>query len=83
MEETFMGGDRPSHRSSWYWTYSSIRFHPSSSGGVGGLALVLLEEDASASKRFLPAIARDSFCCKRQTALLSLWNSLSGSSWVG
>ncbi|GKD97039.1 hypothetical protein Tco_1380936, partial [Tanacetum coccineum] len=30
MEETFMGGDRSSHRSSWYWTYSSIRFHPSS-----------------------------------------------------
>ncbi|GKA59016.1 hypothetical protein Tco_0758329 [Tanacetum coccineum] len=30
-------------------------------GGVGGLAPVLLEEDASSSKRFLPAIARDSF----------------------
>ncbi|GJT19071.1 hypothetical protein Tco_0877777 [Tanacetum coccineum] len=49
-------------------------------GGVGGLAPVLLEEDASASKRFLPAIARDLFCCKRQTALLSLHNSLSDSS---
>ncbi|GJW76455.1 hypothetical protein Tco_0138137 [Tanacetum coccineum] len=31
MEEMFMGGDTSSHRSSWYWTYSSIRFHPSSS----------------------------------------------------
>ncbi|GJV78658.1 hypothetical protein Tco_1514528 [Tanacetum coccineum] len=29
--------------------------------GVGSLAPVLLEEDASSSKRFLPAIARDSF----------------------
>ncbi|GJX55534.1 hypothetical protein Tco_0285431 [Tanacetum coccineum] len=28
-------------------------------GGIGGLAPVLLEEDASASKRFLPAIAKD------------------------
>ncbi|GJU04757.1 hypothetical protein Tco_1121187 [Tanacetum coccineum] len=28
--------------------------------GVGGLVLVLLEEDASSSKRFLPAMARDS-----------------------
>ncbi|GJZ11476.1 hypothetical protein Tco_0546235 [Tanacetum coccineum] len=28
-------------------------------GGIGGLAPVLLEEDASASNRFLPAIARD------------------------
>ncbi|GJV99525.1 hypothetical protein Tco_1554777 [Tanacetum coccineum] len=28
---------------------------------VGGLVPVLLEEDASSSKRFLPAIARDSF----------------------
>ncbi|GKD29363.1 hypothetical protein Tco_1240141, partial [Tanacetum coccineum] len=45
--------------------------------GVGGLAPVLLEEDASASKRFLPTIARDSFCCRRQAALLSLQNSLS------
>ncbi|GJV64377.1 hypothetical protein Tco_1475205 [Tanacetum coccineum] len=33
--------------------------------GVGGLFLVLLEEDASSSKRFLPAMARDSFCCRR------------------
>ncbi|GKA58028.1 hypothetical protein Tco_0757216 [Tanacetum coccineum] len=49
-------------------------------GGVGGLAPVLLEEDASASKRFLPAIGRDSFCYRRQAALLSLRNSLSGSS---
>ncbi|GJR10741.1 hypothetical protein Tco_0793393 [Tanacetum coccineum] len=82
MEETFMGGDRSSHRSSWYWTYSSIQFQPSSLvlGGVGGLAPVLLEEDASSSKRFLPAIARDSFCCRCQAALLSLRNSLSGSS---
>ncbi|GJV75091.1 hypothetical protein Tco_1506675 [Tanacetum coccineum] len=30
-------------------------------GGMGGLALMLLEEDASSSKRFLPAIARDCF----------------------
>ncbi|GJZ79463.1 hypothetical protein Tco_0644300, partial [Tanacetum coccineum] len=49
-------------------------------GGVGGLAPVLLKEDASASKRFLSAIARDSFFCRRQAALLSLWNSLLGSS---
>nr|GEY01713.1 hypothetical protein [Tanacetum cinerariifolium] len=40
--------------------------------GIGGLAPVLLEEDASALKRFLSAIARDSFCCRRQAALLSL-----------
>ncbi|GJZ21331.1 hypothetical protein Tco_0558370 [Tanacetum coccineum] len=123
MQETFMDGDRSSHISSWYWTYSSILFHPSSSvlemdpvggilsnhsaafplrekwkkrsldvslvapstyisrvlGGVGGLALVLLEEDASSSKRFLPAIARDSFCYRWQAALLSLQNSLSSS----
>ncbi|GJZ02246.1 hypothetical protein Tco_0520207 [Tanacetum coccineum] len=31
MEETFMNGDGSYHISSWYWTYSSIRFHPSSS----------------------------------------------------
>nr|GEV13371.1 retrovirus-related Pol polyprotein from transposon TNT 1-94 [Tanacetum cinerariifolium] len=49
-------------------------------GGVAGLAPVLLEEDASASKRFLLAIARDSFCCRCQEALLSLQNSLSASS---
>ncbi|GJS12905.1 hypothetical protein Tco_0407377 [Tanacetum coccineum] len=36
------------------------------SRGVGGLVPVLLEEDASSSKRFLPAITRDSFCCRRQ-----------------
>nr|GEW86931.1 hypothetical protein [Tanacetum cinerariifolium] len=30
-------------------------------GGVGSLAPVLLEDDASSSKRFLPAIARDLF----------------------
>ncbi|GJZ47497.1 hypothetical protein Tco_0601329 [Tanacetum coccineum] len=181
MEETLMGGDMSSHMSSWYWTYSSIRFHPSSllenqaticfptyegnmvvvidapvgyethvgvmdasrfvlysigiltlgyldylvtddwvqstsltkvwelilpwllwgilsnhstafplrerwkkrsldvSACVGGLALVLLEVDASSSKRFLQAIARDSFYCKRQAALLSLQNYLLGS----
>ncbi|GJU04773.1 hypothetical protein Tco_1121203 [Tanacetum coccineum] len=45
--------------------------------GVSGLVPVLLEDDASSSKRFLPAIARDSFCCRRQAALLSLQNSLS------
>nr|GFB16375.1 hypothetical protein [Tanacetum cinerariifolium] len=42
--------------------------------------LVLLEVDASSSKRFLPAIARDLLCCRRHAALLSLQNSLSGSS---
>ncbi|GJT25884.1 hypothetical protein Tco_0895821 [Tanacetum coccineum] len=31
MEETFMEGDGSSHISSWYWIYSSIRIHPSSS----------------------------------------------------
>ncbi|GKD47478.1 hypothetical protein Tco_1272123, partial [Tanacetum coccineum] len=44
---------------------------------VGSLAPVLLEEDASSSKRFFPTIARDSFCCRCQAALLSLRNSLS------
>ncbi|GKD68872.1 reverse transcriptase domain-containing protein, partial [Tanacetum coccineum] len=33
--------------------------------GAGSLTLVLLEEDASSSKRFLLAIARDSFCSSR------------------
>ncbi|GKD53963.1 hypothetical protein Tco_1287350 [Tanacetum coccineum] len=47
---------------------------------INGLVLVLLEEDASSSKRFLPAMANDSFCCWRQEAILSLQNSLSGSS---
>ncbi|GJT74994.1 hypothetical protein Tco_1041719 [Tanacetum coccineum] len=95
MEKMFMGGGMSSHRSSWYWTYSSIRIHPSSSmsrestilpvcsvgtvigfwkpedvgrecsckvlGGVDGLGPVLLDEEASSSKRFLLAIARDSF----------------------
>ncbi|GJR36963.1 hypothetical protein Tco_1212647 [Tanacetum coccineum] len=113
MEETLMKGDGSSYRSSWYWTYSSIRIHPSSSallmvllspclnrrimslraevGGilsshsaafplrekwknlnldvslvdsstwVGGLGPVLMDEDASSSKRFLLAIARESF----------------------
>ncbi|GKB50151.1 hypothetical protein Tco_0900904 [Tanacetum coccineum] len=120
IEET-LDGNKSSHRSSWYWTYSSIRFHSSSlvrveaelcelielhtmvqeyvivkdlyqktflypmmgdlfdqGRGVGGLVPVLLEDDASLSKRFLPAIARDSFCCRRQAALLSLRNFLSG-----
>ncbi|GJY72150.1 hypothetical protein Tco_0475853 [Tanacetum coccineum] len=31
MEEMFMKGDGSSQRSSWYWTYSSILFHHSSS----------------------------------------------------
>ncbi|GJS62615.1 hypothetical protein Tco_0657399 [Tanacetum coccineum] len=31
IEEAFMEGDASSHRSSWYWTYSSILLHPSSS----------------------------------------------------
>ncbi|GJQ91271.1 hypothetical protein Tco_0002410 [Tanacetum coccineum] len=35
--------------------------------GIGGLAPVLLEENASVSKRFLLAIARDSFCYRRFT----------------
>ncbi|GKA93239.1 hypothetical protein Tco_0815225 [Tanacetum coccineum] len=48
--------------------------------GVSGLVPVLLEEDASSSKRFLSAMARDSFCCRRQAALLRLQNYLSGSS---
>ncbi|GJU77771.1 hypothetical protein Tco_1274841 [Tanacetum coccineum] len=30
IEETLMKGDGLSQRSSWYWTYSSILFHPSS-----------------------------------------------------
>nr|GEX72319.1 hypothetical protein [Tanacetum cinerariifolium] len=47
--------------------------------GFDGLAPVLLEEDVSSSKRFLPAIAKDSFCCRCQAAFPSLWNSLSGS----
>ncbi|GKF83865.1 hypothetical protein Tco_0248763, partial [Tanacetum coccineum] len=33
--------------------------------GVDGLALALIEDDASSSKRFLPAMAKDSFCCWR------------------
>ncbi|GKE11400.1 hypothetical protein Tco_1414951 [Tanacetum coccineum] len=48
------------------------------SAWVGGLVPVLLEEDASLSKRFLLAIAKDSFCCRHQAALLSLQNSLPG-----
>ncbi|GKC88192.1 hypothetical protein Tco_1148841 [Tanacetum coccineum] len=44
--------------------------------GVGGLVLVLLEEDASSSKRFLSAMAKDLFFCKSHAALLRLWNSL-------
>nr|GEV06516.1 hypothetical protein [Tanacetum cinerariifolium] len=47
-------------------------------GRVGGLVPMLLEEDDSSSKRFLPAIARDSFCCRCQADFLSLQNSLSG-----
>ncbi|GJS25175.1 hypothetical protein Tco_0453807 [Tanacetum coccineum] len=45
--------------------------------GVGGLVLVLLEEDASSSKRFLPAMARDSGSSR---GFVNLQNSLSGSS---
>nr|GEZ24130.1 hypothetical protein [Tanacetum cinerariifolium] len=44
---------------------------------VDGLAQMSLEEDASSSKRFVLAMAKDSFCCWRQAALLSLQNSLS------
>nr|GEV22907.1 putative reverse transcriptase domain-containing protein [Tanacetum cinerariifolium] len=47
---------------------------------VSDLVPVLLEEDASLSKTFLPAMARDSFCCRRQAALLCIRNSLLGSS---
>ncbi|GKD47884.1 hypothetical protein Tco_1276860 [Tanacetum coccineum] len=32
-------------------------------GGINGLAPVSLEKDASSSKRFLPAMAKDSLCC--------------------
>ncbi|GKD36467.1 hypothetical protein Tco_1251976 [Tanacetum coccineum] len=49
---------------------------------IGGLAPVLLEEDASSLKRFLLAITKDSFCCRCQAALLILRNSLLGSSRV-
>ncbi|GJY33202.1 hypothetical protein Tco_0417671 [Tanacetum coccineum] len=48
--------------------------------GVGGLVLVLLEDDSSSSKRFLLAMARDFFCYRCQAALLRLQNSLSVSS---
>ncbi|GKA74720.1 hypothetical protein Tco_0781022 [Tanacetum coccineum] len=34
--------------------------------GVSGSVSVLLEKDASSSKRFLPAMARDSFCTDNQ-----------------
>nr|GEX67926.1 hypothetical protein [Tanacetum cinerariifolium] len=47
---------------------------------INGLVPVLLEEDASSLKRFLPAMANDLFCRWRQATLLSLQNSLSGSS---
>ncbi|GJU92869.1 hypothetical protein Tco_1317625 [Tanacetum coccineum] len=40
--------------------------------GVDGLAPRSLEENASSSKRFLLDIAKDSFCCWRQAAVLSL-----------
>ncbi|GKE19671.1 hypothetical protein Tco_1427248 [Tanacetum coccineum] len=40
--------------------------------GVDGLASVLVEDDASSLKRFLPVMDKDSFCCWRQTALLRL-----------
>ncbi|GKF27131.1 hypothetical protein Tco_0083025, partial [Tanacetum coccineum] len=58
MEETFMGGDRSSHRSSWYWTYSSIRFHPSSSKPflypvMGNLFDSVLETNPSAFDGFV------------------------------
>nr|GEZ54709.1 hypothetical protein [Tanacetum cinerariifolium] len=35
-------------------------------------ALALVEDDASSSKRFLPTMAKGSFCCWRQAALLCL-----------
>ncbi|GKD71445.1 hypothetical protein Tco_1325535 [Tanacetum coccineum] len=34
IEEMFMDGNGSSHKSSWYWTYSSIRFQSSSSVSV-------------------------------------------------
>nr|GEV33341.1 hypothetical protein [Tanacetum cinerariifolium] len=46
--------------------------------GVDGLAPTLVEDDALSSKKFLSAMAKDSFCCWRQAALLRLQNSLSG-----
>ncbi|GJS48009.1 hypothetical protein Tco_0598130 [Tanacetum coccineum] len=48
--------------------------------GVDGLASAFLEEDALSSKRFLLAMARDSFCCFCQVALLRFRISLLGSS---
>ncbi|GKD56421.1 hypothetical protein Tco_1289808 [Tanacetum coccineum] len=47
--------------------------------GVSGLASELVEDDASSSKMFLLAMAKDSFCCWHQAALLHLQNSFSGS----
>ncbi|GJX87926.1 hypothetical protein Tco_0339940 [Tanacetum coccineum] len=47
---------------------------------INGFVPLLLEEDASSSKGFLPAVANDSSCCWRQAALSSLRNSLLGSS---
>ncbi|GJT65236.1 hypothetical protein Tco_1016716 [Tanacetum coccineum] len=71
MEETFMDGDGLSHISSCHYAAFPLRGKWKNlnldvslvalSACVGSLALVLLEEDASSSKRFLPAIARDSF----------------------
>nr|GEV33793.1 hypothetical protein [Tanacetum cinerariifolium] len=89
MQAMFMDGDGSSHRSSWYLTYSSTRFHPSSSGlgrecsckllgGIDGLDPVLLEEDALSSKRFLSALARDLFGCELMADFISLQNSLLG-----
>ncbi|GJY72779.1 hypothetical protein Tco_0477210 [Tanacetum coccineum] len=56
IEEMFMDGDGPSHKSSWYWTYSSIRFQPSSLVSElkrKGLSDQVLETDLGAFDRFV------------------------------
>nr|GEU87588.1 hypothetical protein [Tanacetum cinerariifolium] len=65
-----------------FWTPEELRHECSRKvlRGVGDLVSALLEEHASSSKRFLPAMARDSFRCICQAAFLHLLNSLSGSS---
>ncbi|GJX04799.1 hypothetical protein Tco_0190715, partial [Tanacetum coccineum] len=45
-----------------------------------GLGPELAKDEASSSKRFLPAIAKDPFHCCRQATFLRLCSSLSGSS---
>nr|GEW10263.1 retrovirus-related Pol polyprotein from transposon TNT 1-94 [Tanacetum cinerariifolium] len=57
------------------WIIHTLRFE----GGVDVLALALVEDDALSSKRFLLAMAKDSFYCWHQVALLRLQNYLSSS----